>query len=192
MSESRIESVDRLYAQSLYELAEQDSAVDTVAQQAEQVRGLLRDEPGLSALFSSRIIKSEQLAGSLERLFSGKLHDSFYRFVLVVNRKKRLSRLSNILRAFAELLDEKRGILDVEAYVAHELPEDRAAGVSQRIGEALGKKVRLHQTIDQELIGGIKLKVGDRLIDGSVAKQLQIIERRLIKTGREKAKAQTA
>jgi len=192
VSESRIESVDRLYAQSLYELAEQDSAVDTVAQQAEQVRGLLRDEPGLSALFSSRIIKSEQLAGSLERLFSGKLHDSFYRFVLVVNRKKRLSRLSNILRAFAELLDEKRGILDVEAYVAHELPEDRAAGVSQRIGEALGKKVRLHQTIDQELIGGIKLKVGDRLIDGSVAKQLQIIERRLIKTGREKAKAQTA
>jgi len=190
VSEPRIESVDRLYARSLYELAESAGAVDEVSEQAQQVRDLLRDEPGLQQLFNSRILTTEQLAGSLERMFSGKLHDAFYRFLMVVNRKHRLPRLRSILRAFAELIDEIRGIIDVQAYVAQALPDDRAAGVSDRIGQAMNKQVRLHQTVDESLIGGIKLKVGDRLIDGSVATQLRLIERRLTTAGREKAKVQ--
>lgn len=192
MSEPRIESVDRLYAQSLYELAETHDAVDQIADQAKTVRHLLREEPQLRHIFESRILSAEQLAGSIERLFSGRAHDAFYRFLLVVNHKRRLPRLGRILTAFAHLYDEKRGIIHVDVYVAQELSDEATGRVRDRIGQALGKQIEVHQHVDDGLIGGIKVKVGDKLIDGSVAKQLQIIESRLQEAGREKAKAQTA
>jgi len=188
-AEHKTDSVSRVYAQALLELGQAGGQSDTLAQEAGELLSLLNSEPDLCRLLSSRALNSAQRSSAVERLFKGKVSDVLYRFLQVVNRKGRLNSLGGILHAYLALIAEGRGELDVDVFVAEALSDSAGQGVAESIGSAMNKKVRLREHVDPELIGGLKVRVGDRLIDGSVATQLRIIKRRLIDAGRESARA---
>jgi F-type H+-transporting ATPase subunit delta len=187
-AEHKTDSVSRVYAQALLELGQPDGQADALAQEAGELLGLLNSEPDLDRLLSSRALSSAQRSGAVEKLFKGNVSDVLYRFIQVVNRKGRLSELSGILQTYLDLVAEVRGELDVDVFVAEGLSDSAGQSVAESIGSALNKKVRLREHVDPELIGGLKVRVGDRLIDGSVATQLRIIKRRLVDAGRESAR----
>jgi F-type H+-transporting ATPase subunit delta len=187
-AEHKTDSVSRVYAQALLELGQSGGQADSLAQEAGELLGLLNSEPDLDKLLSSRALSSAQRSGAIEKLFKGNVSDVLYRFIQVVNRKGRLSELSGILQTYLDLVAEVRGELDVDVFVAEGLSDSAGQSVAESIGSALNKKVRLREHVDPELIGGLKVRVGDRLIDGSVATQLRIIKRRLVDAGRESAR----
>jgi F-type H+-transporting ATPase subunit delta len=187
-AEHKTDSVSRVYAQALLELGQPDGQADALAQEAGELLGLLNSEADLDRLLSSRALSSAQRSGAVEKLFKGNVSDVLYRFIQVVNRKGRLSELSGILQTYLDLVAEVRGELDVDVFVAEGLSDSAGQSVAESIGSALNKKVRLREHVDPELIGGLKVRVGDRLIDGSVATQLRIIKRRLVDAGRESAR----
>ena len=110
---------------------------------------------------------------------------------MVVNQKDRLGSLPGIVRAFANLVDERQGVVEVDAYVANRLDEGQASAIADRLGASMGRKVALKQHVDEELIGGLKLRIGDKLLDGSVATQLRLMRDKFVQAGREKARAIT-
>ncbi len=187
-AEQKTDSVSRVYAQALLELAQAKGEVDSVAEEAGGLIELLGDAD-LKRLLYGRALSSAQRSGVVEKLFNGKVSDVLYRFIQVVNQKERLSALPGILNAYLGLVSEARGELDVDVYVAEALAGDASQTVADSIGGAMGKKVQLREHVDPELIGGLKVRVGDRLIDGSVATQLKIMRRKLIEAGRENARS---
>lgn len=187
-AEQRTDSVSRVYAQALLELAQADNAADAIAEEVGELQALLHREADLGKLLSSRTLNSAQRTALVEQLFKGKVSDVLYKFIQVVNRKDRLGALAGILSTYRVLVAEARGEIDVEVYVAEALTDEAGRGVAESIGQAVGKRVHLHQHVDPELIGGLKVRVGDRLIDGSVATQLKIMKRKLVEAGREKAR----
>lgn len=188
-AEQKTDSVSRVYAQALLELAAALGQADELADEAGELLGLLSQEPDLDVLLSSRALNSSQRSGVVEQLFKGRVSDVLYRFIQVVNRKDRLGALAGILVTYRGLVSEARGELGVDVYVAEALSDEASRGVAESIGGAMGKQVQLHQHVDPELIGGLKVRVGDRLIDGSVATQLRIMKRKLVDAGRERARA---
>ncbi len=184
--EQKTDSVSRVYAQALLELA--GDQADTLAEEVSGLLGLLGSEPDLGKLLSSRALNSAQRSDVVEQLFKGRVSDVLYRFLQVVNRKDRLGSLTGILSAYLGRVSEARGELNVEVFVPQPLSDEAQRGVAESIGGAMGKRVQLHQHVDRELIGGLKVRVGDRLIDGSVATQLRIMKRKLIDAGRERAR----
>ena len=178
-----------MYAKSLLEMAGESSQLDAVADEVEQLRKLLADQPDLMRLLGSQVMSSEERATSVKSLFEGNVSDLLYRFILVVNDKGRLDRLPQILTSFDDQLGDARGIVQVDAYVAASLDSGSATKVAANIGQALGKKVVLNQHVDEDLIGGIKLRIGDRMVDGSVATQLRLLKNKLVETGRQLAKS---
>lgn len=187
------DSVSRVYAQALLELAQEAGQLDAIAQEVRDFAVLLSSDADLQRLFTSRAIGSEARGGMLERVFKGKVSDTLYKFLCVVNAKDRLDALPGIFVAFDEKLDEQRGIVKVDAHVAAALDAGQADRVAAAVGESLGgKKVVLNQHVDPDLIGGLKLRIGDELIDASVATQLQIMRRRLVAAGQEKAREHAA
>ncbi len=187
-AEYKTDSVSRTYAQALYELGQASDQVDILADQARDLLGLLASEPDLERLLASRALSSAQRSSSIEQLFKGKIADVLYKFIQVVNRKDRLGSLTGILGSYLVLVAQARGELDVDVFVAEPLSDDAGRGVAESIGSALDKRVQLRQHVDPALIGGLKVRVGDRLIDGSVATQLRIMKRKLVDAGRERAR----
>lgn len=188
-SSNASDSVGRVYAQALIELADDQQQLDAVAEEVQGLAALIESDADLQRLIENPILGRAQRSGMVERLFEGKVSDLLYRFLQIVNRKDRLASLPRIAQAFAEFMAVRRNQIDVEAYVASPLDADTARRVADGIGQSLGKEVTLNQHVDESLIGGLKLRIGDQLVDGSVARQLQVIEQKLIVAGREKARA---
>lgn len=184
-------TVDRTYAQALLALAQENHQVDEVAEQVAQLDELLGANPSLRRLLSSPLISAADRAGTIRRLFEGRVSDVLYRFLQVLGRKGRLGNWPGIARALGELVQERHGIVEVDAYVAAPLDDTARRRVADGIGAALGKTVQLQQHVDDLLIGGLKIRVGDQLIDATVATQLRLIREKLIAAGRSKAKNPT-
>lgn len=189
MNDQRINTVSLIYAAALVEMADEAGELDAVAEETAQLGELLAANADLANLLTNRILSTDERAGVIDRLFQGKVTDLLYRFLQVVNRKHRMAELPGIVNAFGKLFAERRGVLEIDAYVAQELDEEKLNRIAARIGEALGKQVVPHQHVDPALIGGLKLRIGDRLLDGSVAAQLKLLQQRMTAAGREKVKA---
>jgi len=184
-----VESVDKVYAQALFEIAEQAGQTDAIGQELGELAQLIQTQPDLAKLISSRVLRAESLASALKSIFEGKVSDTLYRFLQVLNRKGRIANLPGVIVAYQRLVEEKQGVVEVEAFVAAPLDESQANQVAAGVGKAIGRNVSLKQHVDPSLIGGLKLRVGDRLIDGSAATQLKILRQRIVQEGREKARS---
>lgn len=185
-----IQTVERVYAQALLELAKESEVLDEIADQMAQVAHLAQQQPDLIRLISTKTISTAQRTQIIENVFKGQVHDLLHRFFQVVNNKNRLDHLQGIAAALANLVDQDRGTVRVDAFVANELDKDRAEQVARRIGQIVNGQVELSQHVQPDLIGGLKVQIGDRMIDGSVAAQLRSIERKIVLIGRESARAQ--
>lgn len=182
-------SIERVYAQALLELAEAAGQLDATRDELLEVGKLITDQPDLAKLLDSRVLRSESLSSAIKNIFEGKVSDTVYRFLQVLNAKGRISALPGVIRAFEQLVEEKHGLVKVDAFVAALIDQAQIDKVAQGIGKALGKTVVLQQHLDPSLLGGLKIRVGDKLIDGSAVAQLKIMRERIIKEGRDKARS---
>lgn len=186
--DNQINTVDRLYGGALVEMADEAGALDSMAEEVAGLGELLAQSPELEKLLASQVLSAKDRAASIERIFKGKVSDLLFRFLLVVNKKNRLADLPGILRAFGKGFAEKRGVIEVDIHTADALPADKLAGIAQGIGKALNRQVVPSAHVEPHLIGGLKLRIGDQLIDGSVATQLRLMTNRIVAAGRGKAR----
>ncbi len=190
LNQNSISSAERVYAESLLQMADAENKLSDVAKEMEDLAELLESQPDLRRLLGSRVLSVEERAASIERIFKGRTSDLVYRFLRVVNDKGRLGDLLNISRAFEMLHDAHSGIVEADVWTAKPLDSAHAQGVTERLAAALKRQVVLHQYVEPSLIGGFKLRIGDEVIDGSVAAQLKIMREKMIAAGAEKARTQ--
>lgn len=189
---NQIDPVSRVYAQALLEMAAEAGQLDEVGEEMAQLSDLLEHSADLQRLIANPVIGRSQRTEMVGRLFKSQLTDLLYRFVQVVNHKGRLAALPGIASAFALLLAEHRGEVTVEAQVAQRMDDATARRVASSLSASLGKKITLQQSVDKSLLGGLRLRIGDQLIDASVLRQLQRMETQLKDAGRERARELTA
>jgi F-type H+-transporting ATPase subunit delta len=187
-TENIAQTVEHIYAAALLNLAEKAGQVDEVRQEMNELGDLLKQQPVLTKLLESRVLSRSERAGSIERIFKGNVSELLYRFVQVVNSKDRLAALADIITMYGKLVDRRNGIIDADVFVAALLDDSEVQRISSNLSEALGGNVVLHQSVDPSLIGGLKLRIGDRLIDGSVATQLKRLQQSIVDSGREAAR----
>ena len=181
------------YARAWFELAHQHGQLDEAADEARQLSELFASSDDLGRLMANPAIDTGERASLIDRLFRDRLSELTLKFLHVVNRKGRAKRLAAILRALIAEVDKHHGVVPATATVADELPQDRLDAVAADLGRSLGDKtVRLEQRVDPSVIGGMRIRIGDRLLDASVATQLKGIENRLKAQGRERARQAVA
>lgn len=176
----------RIYARSLFELARDAGGPDKVvevADELEQICELARSNQMLHEFLASPIIAKSARMESLKQIFANRLTDLTLRFLLVLNKKGRLRDLEAINSAFDALVQETFDRVEVDVYTPAPLGEQQLATIRQRIETALGKEPVLHPYTDAAMLGGIKLRIGDQLIDGSVASRLRRLKNSLMTDG---------
>jgi F-type H+-transporting ATPase subunit delta len=113
-------------------------------------------------------------------LFRGKVSPLMMNFLGLLNSKRRLGILHGITHAYEDLLDEQLGKIEVDVTVAQRLSPDQLEQVRQRVSQALGKTAVIHQYVDESIIGGLILRVEDRMINASVKYQLEAMRQQLL------------
>ncbi len=180
------DAIAQVYAKSLYELANDAGGRDKIVELAEeldQICELARSDRTFSEFLASPIIGTKARGESLRRIFDGRITDLALRFLLVLNKKSRLRRLESISAAFDQLVHEAFGRVEVDIYTPGPLGSDQIETIKQRIQAALNKEPVVHAYTDDQMIGGVKLRIGDQLIDGSVASRLRRLRQSLLTTG---------
>jgi len=98
----------------------------------------------------------------------------------VLNQHGRLGSLSQMIDAYQELLDEVLGKVEVDVTTAHRLEPSQLDSARQKISAALGRDAVIHQYVNENIIGGMVIRVGDKLIDASVRAQLDAMKHQLL------------
>ena len=167
------------YARALLELAQEVGALPEVADEVAQLEKLLAEQPDLSRLVTNRLIGHVGRHAMLERMFASRVSVLVYRFLQVLSGKGRLYLLPDVLRGFDALYAQSQGRVEAEVTVAADMGDDLRSAIAQRVGLAIKRDVTLTQRVDPSLIGGLKLRLGDQLIDASVTAQLRAIRQRM-------------
>jgi F-type H+-transporting ATPase subunit delta len=170
------DALAKVYARSLFELASDDGGnerVLEVSEELEQICELARQERELGLFFSSPIIDATKRGKALSAIFANNVTELTHRFLLVLNLKGRLGHFESIVSAFDALVQEAFGRVEVDVYTPTPVDAGSINIIKSRVTEMLGKEPVLHPYVDSSMLGGIKLRIGDQLIDGSVQTRLR-------------------
>jgi F-type H+-transporting ATPase subunit delta len=181
VTEPGAQRVAEVYAKALIAAAEKAgvtaSALDELAAIDSEV---LHKFPRLAGLFASGFISAEDKVKIVDRTFSERVSPLVLNFLRVLAEHERLELLRDIVRAARAHYDGMRGVLRVEVTTATPLTDELAAKIQQQLRGMFGGEPVLVPKIKPELIGGIVLRVGDAVYDGSVAARLADIRGRII------------
>ncbi len=176
-----VEHVADVYAKALLGAAESAGQTVSVLEEFDElVTGVLDRHAKLEAVLASGLVSPEEKVGIIERVFGGRALPLLVHFLQVVARHGRLDCLRAIHRQSRALYDKLRGRIPVRVTTAEPLGSTLAAGIADRLRAVLGAEPIVEQVVDPELIGGVVVRVGDTVYDGSVANQLQQLRQQMI------------
>jgi F-type H+-transporting ATPase subunit delta len=166
------------YARAIFELAKEEGLVDRWGERLETVRDIL-GRPEVTTVLANPTIavkrRQEAAAGLLER-HAGREVLNLARLLVGANR---VGELDGIIEQFQLLADEDAGRVRATATTAVPLTRSDADKLEQSLSRRLGREVRLRNQVDRAIIGGLVVRMGDRVIDASVATRLQQLRRQL-------------
>lgn len=165
------------YAAALLELAEEKRALDAVSADLAALGHMIADSDDFQKLISSPLIERADQARAIGAVAKAAgFGELTQRFVGLVAANRRLFALPAIIKAFQKMLADKRGEVAAEVTAAHALTDAQKAAVSEAIKRVVGGKVSIDMKIDPSLLGGLIVRVGSRMIDGSVKTKLQKLQ----------------
>jgi len=171
-----MEEIAEVYARSLFEVAKEHDELEEVHEQLGQFADVLAENRQLQVFFFSPYFSSEEKKDNVPRVIEGG-NEYFVRFLQVLAEKHRLPVLFRIRRAFDELWAKEQNLLEVSVTSAVELDEETVKGIGKKIEEQTGQRVELSSAVDPDLIGGIVIRVGNKILDASVRNRLERFRR---------------
>lgn len=167
------EQLGRTYAQALIGAAEKAGVADKIVSQLGQiVEEFLGGSPKLAAAFASPRIDVDEKVRVIDRVFGGDFEPLLVTFMKVMASRDRLGYLSAVRDGSEALYDEMSGRILATVSTAVPLNENLRSQITQQLGSALNREVRLRESVDPNLIGGMVIRVGDTVFDGSVANRM--------------------
>ena len=175
------EHVGAVYAEALLGAAETAGQTEAVLDELDDlVAGVLDPFPQLEHLLASGLVSPDEKAGILDRVLGGRASPTMLTFLKVVSRHGRLDFLRAIHGQARGLYERMRGRVLVRVTTAAPVDDALAERIVKAVRPLLDGEPLLERAIDRSLIGGIVVRVGDTVYDGSIAAQLRIVRQQMI------------
>jgi F-type H+-transporting ATPase subunit delta len=180
----RAEIIARNYAETLLTLAERQGpgALDEWGRAIDQLDGMLATDPRARQFLKTPRVRPEQKKEALRQALAGRAPELFVRFVMVLVDKRRQSLIPEIAQAYRDLVDQRMGRARVEVTISHAPDAELQAEIQRALEVQLGRTVIPTYKVDPDLLGGMVLRLGDEILDGSVRSRANGLRRRLMET----------
>ena len=149
------------------------------------IKNTIDESSDLQLFLKNPIIKKDQKKEAVKKIFDGKIQDVTFEFYNLLARKDREALLEEISTKFLELYNQHQGIIKVGVTSAQKLSEAQLKALKKNIEQSTGKKVEFTTDVEEELMGGLKIRIEDTVVDGSVKFKLSQLKDRLTSTAVE-------
>ena len=165
------------YATALFELALESKAVDQVQSDLKAFDALIASSPDLTRLVRSPVFSADEQAKALVAILDkGGIKGIAANFLRVIAANRRLFAVSEIIRGFNALVAKHKGEVTAQVTVAEALSDARMNDIRDALKQVTGKDVQVDVTVDPSIIGGLKVKLGSRMVDASLRTKLNSIK----------------
>jgi F-type H+-transporting ATPase subunit delta len=173
------DTVESLAVQSFLAQAEKEGRIDAVEDELFRFERIVAGDAGLRDALSSRNTDAEGKAGVVRRLLDGKAQPETIRLAEQAVTASRGRRLDRVLEAYLRLAAHRRDELTALVTVAAPLSEQQQARLRTALERIYGTAVTLQTVIDEDVIGGIRVRIGDEVVDGTVLRRLDEARRHI-------------
>lgn len=171
--------IARKYGQAIFELASEQDQLDQVARDIENLRELIKENDDFKNLLYHPRIDSKIKKRTFIKIVGDEINELTRDFCQLLIDKRRIRFFVSIARDFELRTKEFKEILEVELVSAVELPEELQESIVARLEKIFAYQIELTARVDEDLIGGLQIKVGDKVIDGSIRNELEQLKKRL-------------
>ena len=168
------------YAKSLFQLSIQNNLLNDVKSDIDYLRKLFSSSREISQLYTNPIIPIYHKIEITNKIFEGKINDLTLRMMLNVIYRKRDNLVENIFLKFNEIYNEYTNIVESEIITTSKLDDENLEYIKNFARKITKKNILLKEKIDNSIIGGFNLKVGDKMYDCTVSKKIKEIKKILI------------
>jgi len=176
---ARRESAARRYAEAAFDVARRDDTVDAWRAELDAAAAIIAEER-IRRTFANPSIPLETRNAMARATFGSLVGYKVLNLIGLMLRRGRIGELPRLAAEFRRLDNERKGITVATATSAGSLTEDEVEALTHRLEEYTGGRVELDLQVDPSLLGGLVVRVGDRLIDGSVRSRLERLRNQLV------------
>lgn len=174
--------ISKTYGDALFELSVEENEVDSMNEEIGALLQILKENPELNSLMNHPKILKEEKLQVLDNIFEGKVSNKLLGFLHIIVTKDRYKEIDQILEYFIAQVKELKKIGVAYVTTAVELKEEQKAQVVKRLLETTNyETMEMHYQIDQSLIGGMQIRIGDRIVDSSISTKLDELQKKLLK-----------
>lgn len=166
------EVVAKRYAEALFDVAKSRGTVDAVENQLQLVSETVSGHAELENMLHHPRISGEDKKKVVEQIFQNDVNQEVLNLLKVLIDRHRESILEELKEAYTKLANEYRGLIDMTVITASPLNKEEEEKLTEAFGRLFDKKLRLTVNVDPKIIGGVLVKVGNRLYDGTMAGKL--------------------
>ena len=165
-------AIARVYARALLELAHKNHEERAILEEFEAMLEQFERQPHFEQLLGDPGVDEAERAGILDRVLRGRANDLVVNTLQVMNRKGRGALFRALVQAYREELEAEEGVVEASATTAVPLADAMRKRLVESLERFTGKKIVLKESVDDSLLGGMILRLGDQKIDSSVAREL--------------------
>ena len=176
-----MEEIAQVYSRALFQAAQEQDKLDVVREQVGAFADALDAQRDLAVFFFSPYFSTEEKKDGLGRVLDG-ADETVRNFLELLIEKHRMPAIHRIRRAYDALWEEANRLLPVEVTSAIALEPSTVEQIGQRIGERTGRRVQLESKVDPDILGGIVVRVGDRILDASIANRLEGLRKQVARS----------
>ncbi len=174
---SLVSGIAGRYATALFDLAQEQGALDRVADDLRRLQAMIDESGDLRRLLRSPVISRDDQSKAMAALLTRvAVSDLVARFVGLCAANRRLFALSDMILSYRRLLSAHRGEVAAEVTAAAQLSDSQVAEIKRALKAAVGQDVELATKVDAALLGGLVVKVGSRMVDSSIRTKLAKLE----------------
>ncbi|WP_168121404.1 F0F1 ATP synthase subunit delta [Paenibacillus sp. HB172176] len=174
---SRDAVVAKRYAKALFELASETGIVSEVEAQLKLIADALEQDEAIGKFLSLPNVDPSQKIAVLKASFGDKVSVLVLNALQVMMDRRRQAIIGEVYEAYKKIAGEATGVAHATVYTASELSETELAAVAKQFGGITGKQIQAVQVVEPALLGGLQVRIGDRLYDGSLSGKLSRLQK---------------
>lgn len=173
--------VSNVYATALFEVGVEGTNLDTLYTGLNEVADVFGENPEFFELAKTPRLSGDEKKSIISEAFEKHISAELMNFLKVLIDKKRINTILSVRKDFNEFYFEYKGIIHAKAYTVTALSDDDKKQLEGKLSELTGKSIVVQNIIETNVLGGMIVEIGDKIIDGSIKKKLNVMKTDLTK-----------